>query len=192
MPLGPTSDAARIRLAAIEAIHERIDMNSTMIAPELFLQDTILPVLEALDAASPDSAAKLLLGTAIQESDLLYRRQLGGGPGRGLFQMEPATHDDIWNNYLRYRRNWASKVESFLGSGTTNQVDELENNDRYAAAMARIHYMRRPEPLPDAGDLEAMAHYWKQHYNTALGQGTVDQFIAKWKSRFPAIELGKG
>ena len=54
---------------------------------------------------------------------------------------------------------------------------DLETNDLYACAMCRIHYQRVREPLPDADDLEGQAAYWKAHYNTPLGAGTVEHFI---------------
>ncbi len=51
----------------------------------------------------------------------------------------------------------------------------------YATAMCRVHYWRRPEPLPNAGDPEGMGEYWKQHYNSPLGKGTVERFA--WRYR---------
>jgi len=45
------------------------------------------------DLASP-VAVKLLLGTAAQESRFgTFLHQLGGGPAKGAFQMEPATFE---------------------------------------------------------------------------------------------------
>ena len=124
---------------------------------------------------------ELLLGTAVQESlNFQYRRQIGGGPARGYFQMEPSTHDDIWDNYLKYRQKLSNDVLSFLSSKSANKIMELETNDKYAAAMARIHYLRVAAPLPKAGDIIAQANYWKQHYNTPLGKGLPHEYIEKW------------
>ncbi len=39
-------------------------------------------------------------------------------------------------------------------------------NLAYATAMCRVHYLRVPRPLPDAGAVRAMGEYWKRHYNT--------------------------
>jgi len=39
--------------------------------------------------------------------------------------------------------------------------------------------------LPQAGDLAAMAAYWKKFYNTPLGAGKPEQFVAKWRKAFP-------
>ena len=46
-----------------------------------------------------------------------------------------------------------------------------------ACAMARVLYYRRPEKLPPADDAEAMGQYWKAHYNTEEGAGTVPSFV---------------
>jgi hypothetical protein len=68
--------------------------------PQVFLTTIIEPVLHHLTEIPYDrAAAQLLLGTALKESlQLKYRRQIQG-PALGYYQMEPATHDDIWNNY---------------------------------------------------------------------------------------------
>ena len=46
--------------------------------------------------------------------------------------------------------------------------------------MCRVHYARVSEPLPEAGDLDGQAHYWKDHYNTRLGKGTPSGYIQAW------------
>jgi hypothetical protein len=145
-----------------------------------FLNNAIQPALQAIDLGS-DAAGELLLGTAIHESGgFRYRQQVGGGPALSYFQMEPVTHDDIWNNYLKYRADLAAKVSSLLSSPDADKLAELENNDKYACAMARIKYLRMPAALPPEGDLQAQAEYWKRWYNTPLGAGTPEQYIADW------------
>lgn len=146
-----------------------------------FADSIIRPTLLHLGRWSP-AACELLLGTALVESALVYRRQIGGGPALGYFQMEPATHDDIWANFLSYRPQIANAVASLLSSATADRHRELEINDRYGCAMARVHYARSPAPLPKAGDVPAMARYWKQHYNTLLGAGTESKYIQTWSS----------
>ena len=51
----------------------------------------------------------------------------------------------------------------------------------YATAMCRVHYRRVLEPLPGADDIPGLAEYWKQHYNTPLGRGTVGEFADKFE-----------
>ncbi|MDP5041264.1 MAG: hypothetical protein NWQ26_10405, partial [Paraglaciecola sp.] len=99
-----------------------------------FQHEVIRPVLEKMHASNL-AAEELLLGTAVQESlNFKYRRQMGNGPARSYFQMEPATHDDIWNNYLKYNARRAALVTSFLSSPDADKHYELENNDQYATA----------------------------------------------------------
>jgi len=154
------------------------------IDPNQFRQLIIRPALEALGGRlwSP-SAENLLMGTAAQESRLgNYIHQLGRGPAVGPFQMEPATHDDIWERYLRYKRWLNITVHEAAGIEGEEKLpaDYMIYNLRYAAAMARIHYLRVPQALPEADDIEGLAAYWKRYYNTYLGAGTVEEFIENY------------
>ena len=137
----------------------------------------VSPTLVHLGLYSVD-AVELLINTALQESKLRWIQQLGRGPAVGLWQMEPVTHDDIWHNYLAYREELADKVR-VLAIGTKKIPDaaQMAGNLFYAAAMARIHYFRVAEALPFAGDIAGQASYWKRHYNTELGRGTVEEFM---------------
>ena len=139
-----------------------------------FRHHIVRPALEAIRATGV-AAENLLIGTAIQESHLRYIRQLQDGPARGFFQMEPATHKDIWENFLKYRVELSENVKKLLVGGAP-EVAQLEWNLLYAAAMCRVHYMRVPHALPAANDVPGLAKYWKQHYNTPLGKGTVQEF----------------
>ena len=145
-----------------------------------FRLNVVRPVLEAIGSHSM-AAENLVLGTALQESNTHYLRQLAEGPACGLFQMEPATHDDIWDNYLGYRNELSGQVSSFLVPGR-ERVEQLIWNLAYATAMCRVHYRRVPEPLPDATDIQGLAAYWKQHYNTSQGKGTVQEFAEKFEN----------
>jgi hypothetical protein len=139
----------------------------------------IAPVLEHLGMYSP-AAEALLVGTALQESrGGTYLRQLGGGPALGIYQMEPATHDDIWENFLAYKPQLKAKVEALLAPAPS-RTDQLATNLAYATAMCRIHYYRCSDPLPPANQVRQLAEYWKQHYNTPLGAGTVAEFEANY------------
>jgi hypothetical protein len=161
-------------------------------SPEEFVSDVVLPALTTLGLDEDLTAAtELLLGTALQESNLVHRVQLGGGPARGLFQMEPNTHDDIWANFLKFRPALAEKIGPFLdGAAPNSQL--LTNNDKYAAAMARIQYHRMGRvvgkaAIPERGDIPGMADYWKKFYNTERGAGSRAQFVANWESKHGAV-----
>jgi len=153
---------------------------------EQFARLVIRPALQVLEAWSP-AAEALVLGTALAESGLDYVQQLGGGPALGYFQMEPATHQDIWDNYLHYRPDMVGKLLSLRAADPPGD-QQLAANACYAAAMCRVHYRRVPAPLPASGDIRGQAAYWKEHYNTPLGAGTVEHYLHA-QARF-GIEQG--
>ncbi|MGL5682551.1 MAG: hypothetical protein ACRDDZ_05775 [Marinifilaceae bacterium] len=135
-------------------------------------------VLKAIDLYSPQ-AVELVLGTIAQESAGGESiRQMGNGPALGICQMEPATFDDIYNNFLRYKKDLKDKVLN--ASGCLSLYSHcLEYNMALSIAMCRVHYYRVPEAIP--ADLPGWARYWKKYYNTHLGKGTEAGFIANYK-----------
>lgn len=147
--------------------------------PQHFLVSVIRPTLIKLGLHSP-AAEQLLLATAIQESHLVYRKQISG-PALSYFQIEPKTHNDMWDNFLKFRPQLSSKVVQLMTKPNADKIKELEKNDAYAAAMARIRYLRVPAPMPPANDIKKMAAYWKRYYNTPLGKGKESEFIGNWK-----------
>lgn len=147
-----------------------------MIDREQFLELIIEPTLEDIGLYS-SAACELVLGTALQESRLTYLKQLGTGPALGVCQMEPATHDDLWDNYLYYRDKIAAAILDIGGRDPREMIWNL----KYAVAMCRVHYRRIRAPLPVSGDLKGQAAYWKRYYNTNLGKGTTEEYINSWR-----------
>ena len=109
----------------------------------------IAPTLEKIGLYS-DTALNLVTGTGLVESRYRVTAQYGGGPALGWFQMEPATHDDIWRNYLEYRPDLACKIRSLLPRHQTQipSANLLQTLPAYSAAMCRIKYLRSPKPIP--------------------------------------------
>lgn len=104
------------------------------------------------------------------------------GPALGIFQMEPASYDDLVKNYLNRERNFPLKARilAALFTEVLPSADALAWNMRLAVIMARLLYLRVPESLPSADDLPGMAAYYKRFYNTARGAATTQQFIANY------------
>ena len=151
-----------------------------MIDPQHFRDRVIRPTLEYLDMWS-QAAENLLIGTALVESNLSALVQ-DGGPALGVYQVEPATHDDILVTYLFDKPDLDRRVCEFAGGipPLARVAEQLVVNLGYATAIARLVYWRRPEPLPDASDVEALGLYWKQHYNTRLGAGDPAEFVRRY------------
>ncbi len=152
----------------------------------------IVPTLDQINLNQP-GASFLLLGTALVESDLSHLRQIGEGPALGLYQMEPATYDDLWLWLTEYTRDHElARDISRLAAQWPHGATQLMANTAYATAMARCLYRRRPEPLPyPSTDLNAHALYWKTHYKTFQPEQThryVREQLERFVARFP-VEL---
>ncbi|MCE2576012.1 hypothetical protein [Komagataeibacter sp. FNDCR2] len=130
-------------------------------------REIVLPTLQAIALDGP-AAVNLLTGIALAESRAAYLRQFNG-PALGLWQMEPATHEDCWNNFLHATAQAAltPRIRTLLSPEP--RLRQLVSNLRYACAMARVQVFRAPAPLPPATDAAALSAYHKQFYNTALG-----------------------
>lgn len=140
--------------------------------PAHLLRYVIQETLLHLDMDSP-SARALLLGTAMVESNLEHLQQIGG-PAMGLWQCEPATHDDIWANYLAYRPDMHSAVRELAVYDPT--PEQMRWNLVYGCAIARLVYWRSPYPMPDLQPA-ALSRMWKTVYNTSLGKGDVHKAV---------------
>ena len=127
-----------------------------------------------------EEAINLLLGTCAQESAFgKHRRQLGNGPAVGIYQMEPFTYNDCLDNFLKYKPDLLAKILNVSGLDQFPDAEEMVNNDVFAACMCRVRYLRAPGAIPKT--IEGQAAYWKQHYNTVKGKGTVDEYLKNWE-----------
>jgi hypothetical protein len=143
-------------------------------------RELITDVLKEADLFS-DSAVELLMLTAAVESNLgTYIKQVKG-PALGVFQMEPNTHDDIWQNYLLYKRELKEFVLDYADDAWGARPPTLKYNLAYSILMTRVHYLRVPEALPKATSPEDLALYWKKYYNTHLGKGDVLDAMRKYR-----------
>lgn len=151
------------------------------------LKDYVIrPTLKRLDMWS-ESAELLLIGTVAHESMGGTALHQIGGPALGIYQIEPATHQDVWENFLRYRSGLMLKIQDMIPPGNRQRTDGgwvsgsdsmLITDLAYATAIARVIYLRAPLRLPEPDDLHGLAGYWKRYYNTAHGKGTPEKFLS--------------
>lgn len=145
----------------------------------------IRPTLKHLDPEIPYSteAEDLLLATACAESQCgYYIKQIGGGPAEGIWQMEPETENDNWENFIYHRGELEELIKYFYIPWQSYSLMIL--SPTYACAQARVKYYRDPEPLPKNNGYQTdyildMAEYWKRVYNTESGKGTLEGFLQK-------------
>ena len=157
------------------------------------LRDIVVVILKYLDPHIPysDDAVELLMLTAAAESNLgEYVKQSGGGPARGIFQVEKATEKDIMNRYLGvpHRAELKAKIEKLAGDPPPG-IDPLMFDLDYQIALARCFYRMKPGALPTVisvmgrptyDSIVRMAKYHKKYFNTYLGKATVKGTVKKY------------
>ena len=149
---------------------------------EAFRLEVVRPTLIHLQEYHPQmwspAAENLIVGTAAHESSgLKYVRQVGGGPALGVFQVEPDTATDVWESYLTVRAPKLGELIRELLWPWPDRASQLVWNSAYATAIARLVYWRRPEPLPNADDIEGLAQYWGRFYQTSNDPEKIQRFV---------------
>lgn len=151
-----------------------------MIKLSQFREHIIVPTLSMLQLYSAD-AEELLVFTCAAESDggsLLVQVK---GPALGIYQMEPNTYTDIWQNYIKSRSALLSLIAINFDAPRLPPPERMVYDLKYATVMARIHYLRVKDALPKAGDVDAMWEYYKKYYNTPLGKAKKEKAVEDYK-----------
>jgi len=154
-----------------------------ILAKEL-IENIIRPALIGIGMSRPE-AEQLLVGTCAQESQMGTYLKQDLGPALGLWQIEPKTHKDIWDNYLRFRPELATSIITTCGMSkpmtSCSPPDEsLVYNLRYACLIARVKYLRDKAEIPLLDNIEAQAHLWKNVYNSVCGKGDVSAYLINY------------
>ena len=140
------------------------------------------PALDALQMYSSEAEEILVFTCAAESLGGTYLKQIKG-PALGIYQMEPVTYSDIWENYIKYSSSLMNLVSIHFDASRIPNPERMIYDLRFATAMARLHYRRRKEPLPKANDVEGLWQYYKQYYNTPLGKAEKEATI-KHYSKF--------
>ena len=123
-----------------------------------------------------ESAIRLLCMIAAHESGgFTYSRQVKG-PALSLFQMEPRTFRDLTTYCQRKRFSFSAELPC--------SPMRLVFDPPFAAAMGRAFLLRIPRALPQPDDIEGLAQYAKQYWNTRYGKATPDDYANAWQRYF--------
>lgn len=101
--------------------------------------------------------------------------------------MEPNTYIDIWENFIKLKKSLMTQLSTNFEIFYMPDEDKMVYDLRYATVMARLHYNRVPQPLPDHNDVNLIWEYYKTHYNTPKGAAEKEpsiQAYLKFKSGF--------
>lgn len=140
----------------------------------------IIPALKDLLLYSEDAVALLLFTCASESIGGTYLQQVKG-PALGIYQMEPATYNDLWVNFILHKNDMKLQLLHSFGCGYMPSEERLIYDLRFATAMARIFYARVKAPLPNANDTEALWNYYKLYYNTVKGAATKEKSISLYQ-----------
>lgn len=134
------------------------------INPADFRHMIVRPTLVKLDQWSP-SLENLLIGTAAQASGLGI--QLQSELGVGLYQLDAQVHQTVWDCFLAFDADLASKVRGLASQREflSQPHWELATNLSYATAIAWGVYAHGKASIPvDADNIEGLAWCWHQHF----------------------------
>lgn len=132
--------------------------------PDIFYGDLLMPALLTLEPwigikVTPE-ALVMMMAIAGQESEWMYRRQIGG-PARGYWQFEKGGGT---NGVLSHAAS-SSRAKSVcshldIPSDLDTVFEALAWNDILGPAMARLLLWTDPRPLPQVGSQQAAWDYY--------------------------------
>ena len=118
------------------------------------------------------TAVQMIIETAVVETGLGRIEDKTVGAGMGLTQFDEKPFEDIKNRNMKLR----PKILKDLGVDISLvHWDDLRYNDFLALLFTRLHYWLKGDPIPKT--IEERAKYWKLHYNTKDGKGTVEHYL---------------
>jgi hypothetical protein len=129
------------------------------------LRDLITRILKEIPHGYSEDAVELLMMIAAHESNLGTYLSQANGPALGIFQIEPITHDDTWEN-------GDSICDNAQLLGIECAVEKLEYDLRYQIFMARQKLFMVSEAIPSNCMAMKMAEYCKKYWNTEHGKAT--------------------
>lgn len=145
----------------------------------------IKPVLRDLVLYSDDAVELLLFTCAVESLGGTFLKQVNG-PALGIYQMEPETHNDIWQNFISNHSSRTLIMVSNFDCIRTPSEERMVWDLRYATAMCRLHYARVKDTLPAAKDIDAVWEYYKKYYNTVHGAASKIKALIAYRAFFRA------
>ena len=126
-------------------------------------QQQLLPVMQYLQLDCPQ-LQQLLVGTLLCMSALPAPQR--AAEAIGPFGIQPRLHTLIWDDYLAYQPDLASKVRGLASQHCflTDPHAELGYNLGYAAAIAWLIYQRQHMLPGEQSDLASLARIWEASY----------------------------
>lgn len=145
-----------------------------------FRELIVKPTLNDLMMYSKEAEELLVFTCATESLGGTYLQQVKG-PAIGIYQMEPATYNDLWHNYIKSNGKLMMLLFSNFMVNSIPDEARMIYDLRFATMMARIFYKRISQPLPFSGDIDGIWQYYKKYYNTPLGSANKEEAIKKYQ-----------
>ena len=146
---------------------------------------TIEDVRNMLTLVPNDDRVSMLVYRTFTHESLLGTIDFTNANGQGIGQLTLKHAKDILKRLSkRSPENFAiiaeiSEIKNLLSLSDKEMLRELHTNLKLQVALCILTYwFKDPKFYLNAGSLEQDAKMWKQLYNTELGKGTVEAFIA--------------
>jgi hypothetical protein len=156
-----------------------------MINAKQFRNIIVRSSLEMLGHWSQEAENLLVMIMSWESKGGTYLEQVNG-PAQGIYMMEPATHDDIYENFISKNEKLSNRLDALFDCNEVSHwhANMMAINMIYATAMARIFFLRVKEPIPLG--LHELAAYAKKYWNTEKGKATPDDYYQAY-CRFEGI-----
>ena len=141
----------------------------------------IKPTLQELAMYSEEAEELLVFTCAVESLGGTFLKQLNG-PALGIYQMEPETYNDLWQNYIYNKPNILLILTSQFSNYNMPPEDKLIYDLRFATVMTRLFYLRIKEALPPKDNVELIYAYYKKYYNTSKGAANFPDSYRKYEN----------
>lgn len=118
------------------------------------------------------TAKEMIIETAIAETGLGQIEDKTVGAGMGITQFDDKPFQDIRDRSIKLRPKILKELHIDI---SLVEWDDLRYNQFLALLFTRLHYWLKGDPIP--ATIEERAKYWKLHYNTKDGKGTVEHYL---------------
>jgi len=139
--------------------------------------DTVDVVCAVLGNGKHNAANKLILGTiAVETSFAEFPDPTPFGAGSGLCQFDLVGFEDVLRRTRQHNIIAIKRAFNIEFHKVTYEM--LEYNPLLSVIFCRLFYKLIAEEIEP--ELSSLARYWKRYYNTHLGKGTEQKFIANY------------
>lgn len=149
--------------------------------------DRICNEVNSLFGSNPNALALMKETLTVETNYGTYKDPTPNGAGAGISQIDKIPFYDFQNRILMFYPDIVKKIDLYFRENKImcNFKDlkwglllfNDERSLRIGIVMMRCAYWLIPSSVPK--DLKGRAKYWKDHYNTSLGKGTIEKYIQK-------------